>query len=1216
MYTLYNNLKDTLQEFLKDKHPRIEPSPPSTMPLFMLLTVKPNLVGFATLDGQPEKNFFKAFQNFKNLYSKRSSAWADFDLTLVLCKTDAEKISDEFCNEIETDPYFCRKFVIDLSKDLKVELERLPFTPLRPETAVEFKRPISAQTFLMKHNVNLNLARYLAVPHARGIEKIIRECINGILGEPKWSNLEKEKFLVPQYKIGPRVRLKELEISNFRAYRESFEFDLDASLIVLYGPNGFGKTSFFDAIDFASTGGVARFDERFGRMTDRLLKALKHLDSSIDDSFIKVKVLIDDREVTIERYMKDRTNAHVDGSAVDRTKTLMLLTGLSERPPDIRIENLIRLFRATHIFGQEYQSLTSTFRDYSRLPEDIVSRMLALQDYVEGINKAREVYEELNRQIKRKESDISSLEESLRSKEAEIEQLSRSARVIEKPEAISVMGKEIRQKIIQVIGAPIEIPKEFDKEVIREWRTKIAIQKSSVNQKLELIKKLEATFPELAKYRKELQEKSLKLTQKKELLSKLSKNYSKKKKKLDASNAKLKRIFSEEKNLSLKRNNLNWLLQAKIDYRQSKDQFTEENKNYREIQAELLKLSPKIEKLRFEKDASEKIEDKIISELENLGTRFKELIDLEKSVDDWLKAVEQHKELKVYLQRNRQKVDNLKNELRSKKNELNTAIIERDKSKKHVDDLQQNQSELRNLLDNIERHILNNICPVCGTRHGSREELIEKLKFQRGIQSNEIQSALKLLENAKTKTRELEKNVSSLQLKFEQLEQKVEEVQKEFIDTEMKIKAYEGKAISLDIPITPENLLNVIDSIKKKFLEQINLKQQELFEQKSNTKKLQEELTTFVNYQGTLEQKLRTIKARQSQLQSMIDQINNDASTRQLSVELGKEMIQRELTTTNNTIKDLGKQIEIQQTENQSFQKELGNLLEKKNILEREIQELDKEMFNSRKYIEDVECLINRLKLRLDIDTEQIQILKKDLIRKLSSLDLLQSEIISFEIALDAAETSATLAKFQQDINNFKKQLKDLEKERKLLNEWLSYFDIICKELKALQNRTLKEYTEKYGPLTSTIQRRLRSVYGFGDIKMYPKERGIAVRVERKEEKDIYPSDYFSESQIQIVMLSLFLSAILTQTWSSFAPILLDDPVEHFDDLNAYSLLELIRGLIMDPKLQCQLIISTCEERLFRLMRQKFSRMDRKAIFYVFESIGKDGPKIERLLNV
>jgi len=1209
----YKEISSALCELLLEKKFFIEPSPKGTSPLFLLLTLRTDKVGFAILDDKPEKNYFQAFEKIRELYSIHSNEWADFDLTLVLCKADTKKIPDEFCNEIEVNPYFCRKFVIDLSKNLKVELGRLPFIPLRPESIIGLKRPISAQTFLMKHGVISDLARYLVVPHARGIEGIIEECLEGILGKPDFLKAEIGELLLPQYEVRPKIWLKELEVNNFRAYRENEKFDLDANLVVLFGPNGFGKTSFFDAIDFVCTGSVGRFDDRFGKKTERLPKVLKHLDSSIEDSFVKATTLIDGKQVPLERYMKNRTKTYISGVLRDRTKALMVLTGLSEKPPDLRIENLVRLFRATHLFGQEYQSLTSGFRDHSRLPEDTVSRMLALQDYVEAINKTKKISEELKRQIKEKESAITSFRSSLQSEEVEMKQLNQSVKIVEKPGALSVIGKEIAEKIIHVINIPIEIPKKFNKEIVRDWRSKIAVQKSSTGQKLGVIEKLETEFPELVNYRKKLKENLSELTHRKELIDRVSKDYSKEKKKLNESNERVKKMFLEERYLSSKRENFNWLLQTKVEYGELKEQVAKENKKHRDIQTELFEFLPKIEKIKSENKVAGQTFGKITAEVKVLENSLKELSEFEQSIDDWLKAVIRHNELKIYLQSIKQELVSVKNELRVKKDELNAAIIAQDKLRKHLENLQQAQAELQTLLDNIERHIFNNICPVCGTLHKSREELIEKLKIQRGIQPKEIREVLKSFESVKAKTNELKKYVSDLELRLKQSEQKAIETQKEVLDIEGKIKTYEEKAISLDIPITPVKLMNIIDAKKKNVLEQINTKQHKLFEQKFKTKKLQEELAILIKQQGNLEQDVRTIESRQKQLRSMIEKISGDASTRQLSLELEKETIQRELTTTNSIIKDLRKQIEIQQTENRNLQKEVDSLLEKNHILKREIQGLNKETVDSKKYIEEVESLIRRLNLNLSVDINQVVVLKNDFRKKLFNLDLLQNDIINFEIAMDDMQISAAFAKIQRYIENIKEQIQNIEKERERLNNWLSYFDIICKDLEFLQNRALEEYTGKYGPLTSTIQRRLRSTYGFGDLGLYPEKGEIEVRVERKGERNIPPSDYFSESQIQIVMLSLFLSATLTQTWSSFTPILLDDPVEHFDDLNAYSLLDLIRGLIMKSDKGHQFIISTCEDRLFRLMRQKFSKLNGKVIFYVFESIGENGPKIKKI---
>lgn len=1209
----YKEISSALGELLIGRKFLIEPSPKDTSPLFLLLTLRTDKVGFATLHDEPRKSYEEAFEKFRELYSIHSSEWADFDLTLVICRVGTGKVRDEFCNEIETDPYFCRKFVIDLSKDLRVEIGRLPFIPLCPDI-VGLKRPSSAQTFLMKHGLKPVLARYLVVPHARGRERIVGECIKGVLGRPEWLKAKREDFLPLEYEVRPKLRLKEIEINNFRAYRESRKFDLDADLVVLFGPNGFGKTSFFDAIDFVCTGGVGRFEERFGRKIDRLLNTLKYLDSSINDSFIKATILLGGEEVAVERYLKNRWQAYINGNYKNRTQTLMLLTGLAEKPPDLRIENFVRLFRATHVFAQEYQTLTpKEFREQSKLPQDTVSRMLAFQDYVEGINKSREVSEELKRQGKRKESEINLLKNSLKSKKIEREQLSQSAKIVEKPEILSVMTKQITEKIISEINIPIEIPKRFTRKIGQDWRTKIAVKKSSLTQKLEAIERLEEKFHKLGIQRNRLREKSLQLTGKEKLLGELNKDYSKKETELEENNEKLKKMILERRNLSSKKENLSWFLQIKLEYEKLKEQSAKENEIYRNLQTKLFELVPKIEKLKSENEIEKEAIVEIAAEIKTLESTLKRLGSFEKSVDGWLKALNQEKKIKAYLEMIEQELVNAKNQLRVKKSELNAAIITQDKLNKRLDSLQRSQSDLQTLLDNIERHIFNNICPVCGTSHKSKEELVEKLRIQRGIQPKEIQELLKLFEDAKGRTEESKKDVNDLESKIELLGQKVAEAQKERLDIERIIRISEEEAITLDIPITSEDLVAVIDSKKKNISERIHVKQQKLFDQKSKAKTQGEKLATLVKQQRGLEQNLQSTESKQSRLRSMIGKINGDALNRGVSLDHKKEEIERSLVTTGTLIEDLRKQIEIQQTENQNCQKIVNSLSGKKNCLEREIKELDKEIVDSKRYIKEVEALIRGLNLKLDVDIDQVLVLKKDFMEELSRLDSIRNEIANLEVALDAVQISGVLAKLQRDIENIEDQCKIIEKELSQLNDWRSYFDVIHKELESLQNRALKEYTRKYGPLASIIQRRLRSVHGFGDIRLFPEKGGIAVRVEREGENNIFPSDYFSESQIQVVMLSLFLSAALTQTWSSFGPILLDDPVEHFDDLNAYSLFDLIKGLITESGKEHQFIISTCEERLFRLMRQKFSKLNGKVIFYVFESIGDKGPRVRRI---
>lgn len=58
------------------------------------------------------------------------------------------------------------------------------------------------------------------------------------------------------------MRIRALTIEAFRGFQEerSFYFP-DTNIIILHGPNGYGKTSFFDAIEWGLTGSIYRYEE-------------------------------------------------------------------------------------------------------------------------------------------------------------------------------------------------------------------------------------------------------------------------------------------------------------------------------------------------------------------------------------------------------------------------------------------------------------------------------------------------------------------------------------------------------------------------------------------------------------------------------------------------------------------------------------------------------------------------------------------------------------------------------------------------------------------------------------------------------------------------------------------------------------------------------------------------------------------------------------------
>jgi exonuclease SbcC len=258
-----------------------------------------------------------------------------------------------------------------------------------------------------------------------------------------------------------------------------------------------------------------------------------------------------------------------------------------------------------------------------------------------------------------------------------------------------------------------------------------------------------------------------------------------------------------------------------------------------------------------------------------------------------------------------------------------------------------------------------------------------------------------------------------------------------------------------------------------------------------------------------------------------------------------------------------------------------------------------------RRYEDYAASVIGRNAPSLDAISEQ----RRLVMDRTDRLDELRRRCITLERTIDAAQRSALLAEFEAQAQSLAKQTQTLVEASERMSTVKKWFTSVKDALERQSSNAVTNHVEAFGPLVSLIQKRLRAVYGFGDVSLLAKGNEIRVVVGWKT-KRVKPSDYFSDSQKQILMLSLFLAGRLTQTWSGFAPILMDDPITHFDDLNAFGFVELIRGLISTSPGKRQFFISTCEDRLFELMQKKFSFAEGGAIFYRFEGIGPDGPII------
>ncbi|MEX1027209.1 MAG: AAA family ATPase [Candidatus Paceibacterota bacterium] len=364
----------------------------------LVLEMSADVAAFSVFNGHVEEEFDAAYREFKELYREHHADWDKRTLSFVLCRVSENADDDRFYAEREHDPLFCRKYVIHAHEDVgqqRKELLRLPFLPFPDENILDLPRPQSAQDLLQSAGVSTSLSRKLVEPMRRAPDGIVDDLLNG---KELLAELVRRPLAAGATPVKPRMasRLTEATIESFRAYRKPQAFNLDASVVVLYGPNGLGKTSFFDAIDYACTGRIGRLCRQRKFNQEDFSRVATYLDDTPGTGSVVLSGTSHSNDSNPSDWVLRRgtgnwSTAWINGEKSDRIGTLTFLTNAEWGEAKPRQQNVENLFRATHLFGQDEQELLIEFRKSSILPETFVSEMLALQDYSHGLGKSKHV---------------------------------------------------------------------------------------------------------------------------------------------------------------------------------------------------------------------------------------------------------------------------------------------------------------------------------------------------------------------------------------------------------------------------------------------------------------------------------------------------------------------------------------------------------------------------------------------------------------------------------------------------------------------------------------------------------------------------------------------------------------------------------------------------------------------------------------------------------
>lgn len=316
---------------------------------------------------------------------------------------------------------------------------------------------------------------------------------------------------------------------------------------------------------------------------------------------------------------------------------------------------------------------------------------------------------------------------------------------------------------------------------------------------------------------------------------------------------------------------------------------------------------------------------------------------------------------------------------------------------------------------------------------------------------------------------------------------------------------------------------------------------------------------------------------------------------------------------------------------------ELPALMERRNEAAETVASREDEAAKARKALEDASALVEqtaraqaaleswraRLAEAIEAVPSQIELTQRDPIIKgdldsmrttrdaLSDLSRRARELAT---ALEWIDEAADLSKLEARLNELNVELEEARKRA-------ARASAIEDEARTLQRAAVRAATAVSDQRFAVLEPIIQDVYARLDphpaftrlhfaIDVY-REKGIATPQVLDPQQDVRadPLLVFSSSQANVVALSAFLAFGWAAGEDAMPFLLLDDPLQSLDDVNALGFSDLCRHM----RTRRQLIVSTHDKRLADLLRRKLAprRSEERTRFFEFVAWSRTGPLID-----
>lgn len=1040
------------------------------------------------------------------------------------------------------------------------------------------------------------------------------------------------------------MKFKKVEIQAFRAYDKvidsTFDFELEAGrnadFVSIYAPNGFGKTSFYDAVEYGITKNIDRFIKNKTNL-DTAAKSERNL-SSADRQYILRNKFSDPK---LPGFIRLTTTKDADPIMRDIPKA-------SKGGKDFKFDakDTIKPFFRQVILSQEW--INAFLKD-----DTAAGRYETFVDYF-GDKKIDAYYKTLSALIAANQRKIETLEDSLNGVQQELD-FNGDAEILirtnEQIDKLVLAGEHIDPIPLELSDTDeVKLDNSISQRLI-ELAAELAESQDDEAVSTALLGGSESIMGLVAYFEKHkvLSGAETSLTDKNKLLTNfvslvsrrlLQQQFTEERKKLLAEQSgikKLQGLFSQYlkaieniANLEKERKTNSERSVTLITHISTRSESLKLTENERDSLA--LKLS-ELNKIKQGIPATEKRRNQNTKEL-NLKKR--EVVNINTKIKEFTKKEENHrsrvKALKAVIAQAEKGIYSSHTDWMKR---YSAELIELAQTNERVKNYQNRLTELSLLIreqesinDDITAFLLKGAeiaqanqsenCPLCNYHYDSFASLAQKITendfFSKKLSTliSERLSISEMLEPVKVRNGVAKKKL------LEKLKQELAQHQQGLDDTVKELKEVQKSLDTLSKAIAAledKESVQILEmrglSLAKFIVEldgEIHQTEKALSLQSENCKLIQQELDKLkldldgikISDQSAID-RLRQIREREE-----YDQITRYFIQRQGETDPSLQALNEDEAVKVERTLEISKQLKKLTTQIASLQKQLESL--NKESLEKEVEKL-RELIAELKRETGMFIKFANAHLDKDVSSYQQAALEKEIKEKRKKEQLaiksLETRIQDFKL-LEAFKANVKPYLVYQKAKQTEKEIKDqvafqrntvgvaLSKERNLVATH------IAKEIDAFFfTGLINDLYRRIDPHPE--YKKIKFLCDFKDDK--PK---LNVCVYKEEDLPVIPNLYFSAAQLNILSLSIFLAKALNTYDDQLNPvdcIFIDDPIQSMDSINILSTIDLLRSIVVN--LKKQIILSTHDENFHNLLKKKMPPGQFYSKFMELETFGK-----------